>query len=82
MSSTTTTLSGFTVNTRPFLVRFLRDEMRVGYHYHEDDEGRWVIELERRHALALANRLKDTPDEQFPGGKWATIQHVEACIAQ
>lgn len=32
-------------------------------------------------ALHLVNELKAEPDEHFPGGKWATIQHLEACIA-
>jgi hypothetical protein len=32
-------------------------------------------------ALQLLAGLKGTPDAEFPGGKWATIQHLESCIA-
>lgn len=34
-----------------------------------------------KRALGLVAKLRDEPDENFPGGKWATIQHLEARIA-
>jgi hypothetical protein len=34
------------------------------------------------HAMAMLAELKDTAADGFPGGKWATIQHLEALIAQ
>lgn len=79
--SGSTVLRGFTAHTTPWLTAQLRG---LGYsygYYRTQAEPNGVITLERRRALALANRLKETDEEQFPGGKWATIQHVEACIA-
>ena len=31
-------------------------------------------------AAALCFVLRSLPDERFPGGKWATIQHLESLV--
>lgn len=65
-------LQGFT----PATLQFLAEERGVQRVY----EGRYV--MSGASALGLLARLRDTSDERFPGGKWATIQHLEAQIAQ
>lgn len=35
-----------------------------------------------KRAIGLLAWLREVPDDLFPGGKWATIQHLEALIAQ
>jgi hypothetical protein len=66
----TTILEGFTQPTTEWLGRLTG---RVPF--------QGIIGLPTNSALHLANELKVMDDREFPGGKWATIQHLEACIA-
>jgi len=36
--------------------------------------------IPRRSALHFVHELRATDDDAFPGGKWATIQHLESLI--
>ena len=58
----TVLLTGFTPHTRQFLLdRFCLDR---------DD-------VTIGQARQMIDELRQAPDEAFPGGKWATIQHLQ-----
>jgi len=68
-------LSGFTPTTYDFVAGIVED--RWG-HPPLSHSRPTVIPLES--AAALYFVLRVTPDEGFPGGKWATVQHLEGLI--
>ena len=65
-------LEGFTSDTYDFIA--------------EEIEGIWGMSFDPGECLTPSNaaylffRLRATPDDYFPGGKWATIQHLETLI--
>ena len=63
-STMTVELEGFTARTADWL------RERFGC----------VGEIPIARAVHLLVELGDEPEEQFPGGKWAIIQHLEGCI--
>lgn len=68
-------LSGFTPTTYDFLSSFVEEQWGHPALSHSRPT---VIPFEP--AAALYFILRATPDQEFPGGKWATLQHLESVI--
>ncbi len=75
VAGTEVRLDGFTSVTYPFVAGIAGDRWGhpEGSHHRPT-----VIPFES--AAALHFVLRGTPDDEFPGGKWATIQHHEGLI--
>lgn len=68
-------LEGFTLSTYDFIAQIVEDRFGhpAGSHLRPT-----VIPFES--AATLFFVLRYTPESEFPGGKWATIQHLESLI--
>jgi hypothetical protein len=75
IDSDSVTLRGFTPPTYDLLAQMVDDAWGHPKLSHARPT---VIPFE--HAAALWFVLRTMPDETFPGGKWATLQHLEALV--
>lgn len=57
---------------------FLRRVIEDGFGAHIKDSQPTLVTVET--AAALFFLLRKLPGERFPGGKWATIQHLEGLV--
>ena len=63
-------IEGFTLATHEWLIRLVESEY--------GGDPKLLVNFD--YASSLFFRLRKLPDDAFPGGKWATLQHLESCI--
>jgi hypothetical protein len=68
-------LAGFTPPTYDFLAEIVEEQWGHPKLSHARPT---VVPFE--HAAALYFLLRATPEDEFPNGKWATIQHLEGLL--